>query len=518
MVNQKDSCPTLEYLMDNSINCLSSYSNSQPTQMAFPSIFTSSLPLDHGGYNRGIVDRPISLAEVLRNNGYHTAGISTVNFLSSYYGYDRGFNEFFEFYSIKKFWNSFDKNYLDYFNQLYSDNKISYKEFENSVAINIRESYEYLLRFCRGKRREINLDMVVENSIVHSFDFEYMENAILNELRRFDENSSDLLLNINNLKERFFCIVNESKYGNGLSGGVLSRLNNIIEMLMLRGQHKFGLSHAYSIKKYNHFINAEYIKNFMLSWIEVNSKTPFFLWAHFMDVHEGNYNSRAFQFPSLNLFSISDPAERKSKHSDVNFNKACGYIDLQLKEVISNLHKSGLHENTIIAVTADHGLPNNLVKRGGHKTLHFYDEFVKVPMFFYSSSIKPSTIDHAVSHVDFAPTLLELVGVKKQQEFKGSPVFNKNHGSYVIIESGGRGPCDLARKLIKYAVVVNQFKYICSVNLADGQVCSDELYCLNDDVNELNNLVGNIEYINVRNKCEEIVKKRISEIRGSLLN
>ena len=66
--------------------------NSQSTQFVMPSLFSLTYPLDHGGYNTGIRNRPKSYVEVVKEAGYSTNLISTCNQLGVHFGYDRGFD------------------------------------------------------------------------------------------------------------------------------------------------------------------------------------------------------------------------------------------------------------------------------------------------------------------------------------------------------------------------------------------------------------------------------------------
>ena len=61
--------PTINDLASKGISCSEAVTAGQPTQMAFPAIFTSTMPLDDGGYDGGIKNRKVALAEVLRNAG-----------------------------------------------------------------------------------------------------------------------------------------------------------------------------------------------------------------------------------------------------------------------------------------------------------------------------------------------------------------------------------------------------------------------------------------------------------------
>ena len=57
-----------------------------------PSLFTLSYPLDYGGYDNGVRDRPLTVAEFLKENGYKTCFISNCNQIGVTGGYDRGFD------------------------------------------------------------------------------------------------------------------------------------------------------------------------------------------------------------------------------------------------------------------------------------------------------------------------------------------------------------------------------------------------------------------------------------------
>lgn len=66
--------------------------NAQSTQFVLPSLFSLNYPLDHGGYNNGIQDRPASFVECLRDAGYSTELVGACNQMGISLSYDRGFN------------------------------------------------------------------------------------------------------------------------------------------------------------------------------------------------------------------------------------------------------------------------------------------------------------------------------------------------------------------------------------------------------------------------------------------
>jgi arylsulfatase A-like enzyme len=86
-------------------------------------------------------------------------------------------------------------------------------------------------------------------------------------------------------------------------------------------------------------------------------------------------------------------------------------IDDQVGRILKTLDHAGQTDNTLIIFTADHG---DMI--GGHgmawkSTTAFYEEVVNVPLLIrYPRMFKPHVNDMAVDHVDFMPTILDLLG------------------------------------------------------------------------------------------------------------
>ena len=110
--------PTLDFLAKTGITCKNVFTHGCPTQFAYPPIFTSTLPLDFGGYDYGIKQRPITLAEVFKMQGFRTVGFSPSFWLDSFSGYDRGFDEFYAMNDIAGFWRNLSSIYLQYYDSL----------------------------------------------------------------------------------------------------------------------------------------------------------------------------------------------------------------------------------------------------------------------------------------------------------------------------------------------------------------------------------------------------------------
>jgi len=73
----------------------SAFSHACSTRPSFPSIMTSSYALEYGGFER-LSEKRTTIAELLEAAGYETAGFHSNLYLSADFGYDRGFDRFFD--------------------------------------------------------------------------------------------------------------------------------------------------------------------------------------------------------------------------------------------------------------------------------------------------------------------------------------------------------------------------------------------------------------------------------------
>jgi arylsulfatase A-like enzyme len=120
------------------------------------------------------------------------------------------------------------------------------------------------------------------------------------------------------------------------------------------------------------------------------SGRPFFAWAHIMDPHD----------PYVGPRSLS-AAER--------YARALSVADQRLGRILETLDARGLREQTLVVLCADHG--EEFGEHGGryHATA-LYEESIRVPLVFVAPGARARKFDTPVSHVDLAPTILDLLG------------------------------------------------------------------------------------------------------------
>jgi phosphoglycerol transferase MdoB-like AlkP superfamily enzyme len=153
--------------------------------------------------------------------------------------------------------------------------------------------------------------------------------------------------------------------------------------------------------------------------------------------------------------------------------------DRHLARIFEAVRRAGLEQDTLIVVTGDHGqafgYPHDTYVQG--RTV--YEEDVHVPlMMWYPRRYKATARVPAVgSHVDLAPTIVELIGLPAAPDWQGRSLFDESHP--------GRAYFYVAEDHFRLAVREANWKYIYSVR--DGR---EELYDLQADPLEQRNVAA----------------------------
>ncbi|MCL4483005.1 MAG: sulfatase [Bacteroidetes bacterium] len=104
-------------------------------------------------------------------------------------------------------------------------------------------------------------------------------------------------------------------------------------------------------------------------------------------------------------------------------------VDRNVGRLLGYLQKAGLLENTIIVYTSDQGF--YLGEHGWFDKRFMYEQSLKTPLLVrYPSLIKAGTVNNtSVMNLDFAPTFLDLAGLKEPENMQGVsllPLFKGN--------------------------------------------------------------------------------------------
>ena len=150
-----------------------------------------------------------------------------------------------------------------------------------------------------------------------------------------------------------------------------------------------------------------------LQWIENHPDERFFLFLHTYQVHAPYEPPEEFDLfktwekdgkeVAIDATTPRPVADRHHYAGEVR------YTDAVLKRLLDRLDELGVLDDTIVAVTGDHGDEFGEHGQIGHaKTA--YDEVLHVPLVFLAPGLVPTgkRVDTPVSLIDLMPTLLDL--------------------------------------------------------------------------------------------------------------
>jgi arylsulfatase A-like enzyme len=169
-------------------------------------------------------------------------------------------------------------------------------------------------------------------------------------------------------------------------------------------------------------------------------------------------------------------------------------VDESVQSVLDYLKANGLEQNTMVVYMGDNGF--SWGEHGLIDKRHFYEESVKVPFLVYAPGLFKGgqKIDRMVQNIDIAPTVLELAGLKKPtympgksfvQLLKGDSTQWRNKIFYEYFWE-----YDFPMTPTVFGVRTDKYKYIRYNGIWD----QNELYDLENDPNEMNNLIESPQY------------------------
>lgn len=137
---------------------------------------------------------------------------------------------------------------------------------------------------------------------------------------------------------------------------------------------------------------------------EANTSKQFFLWFHYMDPHD--------QYVKHEMSPDFGKNNRDRYDSEVFF------TDHHIGRLFEFGKTKEWWERTAIIISADHG--ETFGEHGMFKhAFELWEVLTRVPLVIYYPGIEPKVISERRSHIDVAPTILELMGHQIPKEFAG---------------------------------------------------------------------------------------------------
>ncbi len=245
------------------------------------------------------------------------------------------------------------------------------------------------------------------------------------------------------------------------------------------------------------------VDQWLSSYIENDNYRPFFLWTHYMDVHEPYIPTKEYLNkvdPSINLSEdeMLDLFKNIILKRDVSNKKTVKLLkklydagvcetDNYVKEFFNILEKYNVLKDTVVIITTDHG-----DEFGEHNGLShdgkMYSELISSPLLIYRyNRTQGEVCDNLVSNIDIPPTILYLFGLESFEKFRGHSMLPLKSYPQNGVFGEAIGKTSNHEKETDKPIYFYQENDLKIIYREANQ--SWEMYNLSEDSQELNNLI-----------------------------
>lgn len=189
-------------------------------------------------------------------------------------------------------------------------------------------------------------------------------------------------------------------------------------------------------------------------------------------------------------------------------------VDESVGQILDYLKKNNLDKETLVVYMGDNGFAFG--EHGLIDKRTAYEESMRVPLLARCPAIikRGTKIKEDVLNIDIAPTFLELAGIKEPKQMQGT--------SFVPLMKGERVPWRkeflyeyywefvFPQTPTQFAIRTDKYKYIRTIGIWD----INQLYDIEKDPYEVNNLIKKPEYQDVAQNLNQRLWKLLEETGG----
>lgn len=188
----------------------------------------------------------------------------------------------------------------------------------------------------------------------------------------------------------------------------------------------------------NYYQDAQVVGAAVESWLAARPPQPFFLYIHYMDPHDP-YFEMPYNGRGVARVTDQNPDPRRAAELHALYAQGVDYVQDEMARLIAQFDAHGVYEDSIVAVTSDHG--EEFQEHGGwwHGTT-LYQEQLLVPLVVKAPGApRGVTDDRLVQLIDLGPTLLAAAGVAPPAVFAGRDLFSESPAPLVYAEEDHEG-------------------------------------------------------------------------------
>ncbi|WNK00304.1 sulfatase-like hydrolase/transferase [Thalassospiraceae bacterium LMO-JJ14] len=532
----RNTTPNLKRLARNGMLFENCHSLGPVTQMALIQLLTATRPLSFGGYDSGAVGRPSTIFRVFKDAGYRTISLSTLHWVNRFFGYNDGVDDEHQLFGVitlpgvafammrgtlrayengdidaaeayshvEPVLRSLFANLVGYFENHDAQLPVLNKYFADSAAMNSGYDHAKLLKITRRHEDEFNAG-----------GFAYVEKYLLP-----SPQGSEWMQRW--LPKEWYYARRKTK----LASELIHRAGN----RLLRTFNP-NLADARA-KRFKIYTDVPSVTDRLIDMIKEAAQTgePIFAWTHFMDTHLPYVSGRGRHWyketpgylrqlgydpdtPPALAFKPEPETEEEARGFSALYDAALRSTDEQIGRVIDAVRDAGLEDNTIIAITGDHGEELGETGHFGH-FFRLTRPATHVPCVIHGPGIESRKIKAFNSIMDIPATLADLAGIPAPEGWEGQSFASKEDGKdHILFESFYAGNCLFEHRPLYFAVRTKDYflvwrEYIDPSDTVAGSRC--ELYDLKQDPEERMNIYRD-DHPALR-ALEEVIAKRMEAI------
>lgn len=271
---------------------------------------------------------------------------------------------------------------------------------------------------------------------------------------------------------------------------------------------------------------AEHTTDQAIQYLQQFNDDQLFLWIHYQDPHgpytppdsfagrflDPNQTPRNLRL-NQNVSGLGGIPSYQTlgEHSDYHYylsqyDSEIRYLDEHFSKLIDALKKLGIYDNSLIVFTADHGEgmgENNYYFAHGD---YLYNSQIRVPLIIkYGQQLLGRKMNY-VQHIDIVPTIVRILGIQADLDFRGSDLLQHHDTDKEIISEMFLTRNDINR--LSLSIVNDGLKFIMSYTPSLSR--KNELFDLKADMREEHNLANHGGY----QQRMEALKSRLNRICG----